>query len=75
MLGCKESFRSYLALSFVFYESPPLVFIESYSQLFLGVHDDGPIPGDGLSDGFAGYQEEAEREARNSVERGLKKAT
>ena len=44
----------------MFYEYPLLVFIESYSQLFLGVHDDGPIPGDGLSDGFAGYQEEAE---------------
>ncbi len=73
MLGSKESFRSYLALSLVFYESPPLVSIESYSRLFLGVHDNGPISGDGLSDGFAGYQEESEREVRNSLERGLKK--
>ena len=41
-------------------ESPLLVFIESNSQLLLGVHDDGPVPGHGLSDGFAGYQEEAD---------------
>jgi hypothetical protein len=37
-----------------------LVFLESNSQFLLGVHDDGPIPGHGLSDGFAGHQEEAD---------------
>jgi hypothetical protein len=54
-------------------ESPLPVFTKSNSQTFLGVYDDRPVPGHGPSDGFAGYQEQAEMEARNLLERGLKK--
>jgi len=40
-------------------ERPVLVLFEGDPQLLLGVHDDGTIPSDGLADGLAGNEQEA----------------
>jgi len=43
-----------------FQKGAALEFLERLAELLLGVHDDGAVPGHGLRDGFARYQEEAD---------------
>jgi hypothetical protein len=38
-----------------------LVFLKSNPQFFLGIHDDGAVPRDRLTDGFPRYQKKADR--------------
>lgn len=44
----------------VFDEISLTVLFEGDAQLIMGVHHDGTLPGNGFTDGFAGYEQKAQ---------------